>query len=141
MKPRTRALACLVAVCVSSGCVQIRVDFQTLPSATVFQDIEVGVTTRAELLEKLGPPEEFRQPAMGEQARRLDRREQRALEEKEVFQHSSWTWASERRSADTFWILVFQMTKSRSFQEQWWIEFDEADVVRLLTHTDEIGEP
>ena len=134
---------CLVALLLA-GCIDVRIEFQTLPSVADFARIEPGATSRAELLQLLGPPDEVRGPALGEGLRRLDGREARVLEGRQVFGDERWSWARELRSERIIGLLpvgpyLWKMRTSRSLEERWQVEFDERGVVRSITHVDEVG--
>jgi hypothetical protein len=134
---------CLTAL-VLAGCVDFRMEFQTLPPRTEFERIEAGVTTRAEVLRWVGPPEEVRVPAAAEGMRRLDARRTRALEGHQVFGNERWTWAREVRRERIVGLLpvgpyLWKLQDSSSHEERWWIEFDESGIVRSVSHLDEIG--
>ena len=142
-----RAWLCLLSLALS-GCIELRIEFQTLPAAADFARIEPGATTRAQVLRALGPPEEVRGPGLGEGLRRLDVRTARVLEAREVFGSQRWTWARELRSDRIVGLLpagpgpyLWRLHTSRSLEERWHIEFDERGVVRSITHLDEVTEP
>jgi len=127
-----------------AGCIDTRIHFRHLPPSEQFVSIQPGVTTRAEVLRRLGPPDEVRQPAPGEAARRLDSRERRIIEAGEIFDNTVWTWATEERSERIVGLLpvlvvLFRVRNSQSLEERWRIEFDESGVVRTIAHVDEIG--
>lgn len=127
------------------GCIDAQVDFQRLPTDEQLAAIQPGRTTRAEVLQRLGPPEEVRQRGAGEGMRRLDGRQSRA-EAGNVFGNSTWTWASERRTERIVGVLpvalvLFRVRNSTALQEQWRIEFDEDGIVRSMSHIDEISAP
>jgi hypothetical protein len=125
------------------GCIELQFDFQRVPPEATFSSIQPGLTTRAEVLEVLGPPEEVRQPALGEELRRSDPRRLRLLEAGEVFDESAWTWAAERRSERIFGLLpvgpvLFRLRDSRSTERRWRVEFDARGIVRSVSRVDEI---
>ena len=64
-----------------------------------------GVTTRAEVLRRLGPPEELRRPAVFERARLSTPQHRRILEAGDVFGHDAYTYASARRRLDSAGLL------------------------------------
>ena len=141
-----RAWLCLVALALAlAGCIQVRIDFQTLPAAADFERIDPGTTTRSEVLRVLGPPDEVRGPALGEGMRRLDGRDARVLEGRQVFGDERWSWARELRTERIVGLLpvgpyLWRMRTSRSLEERWQIEFDGRGVVRSISHVDEVGD-
>jgi hypothetical protein len=95
------------------------------------------------VLEALGPPEEVRQPALGEDLRRSDPRRLRLLAAGEVFDDGAWTWAAERRSERIVGLLpvglvLLRVRHSRSLERRWRIEFDAEGVVRSVARVDEL---
>lgn len=137
-----RASSCLAALLLA-GCIDVRIGFQSLPPGADFASIEPGVTSRSEVLRILGPPEEVRLPAAGEGLRRLDGREARVLEGRQIFGDRRWTWARELRHERIVGLLpigpyLWKMRTSRSLEERWQIEFDEHGIVRSIAHLDEI---
>jgi hypothetical protein len=138
-----RVLGLLASGLLVAGCIELRFDFQRLPPEAAFAAIQPGLTTRAEVLEALGPPEEVRQPALGEEMRRRDPRRLRLLAAGEVFDEGAWTWAAERRSERIVGLLpvglvLFRVRDSRSMDRRWRIEFDAGGLVRSVARVDEI---
>jgi len=134
---------CLAALLLS-GCIQVRVEFQTLALESAFESIEPGVTSRSEVLRLLGPPDQVRVPAAGEGLRRLDGREARLFEGRQVFGDRRWSWARELRTERIVGLLpvgpyLWKMRTSRSREERWQIEFDEDGIVHSIAHRDEIA--
>lgn len=139
----SRALLFLLLLALS-GCIQIRSEFQTLPPAADFERIHPGTTTRAEVLQVLGPPDEVRGLAPGESLRRIDARHARVLEGRQVFGDERWSWARELRTERIVGLLpagpyLWRMRTSRSLEERWQIEFDERGIVRSVSHVDEVA--
>ncbi len=143
LHPVTRPLlATLASVLLLGGCIDLRLDYQKPPSAASFESIRPQVTTRAEVLRLLGPPDEVRQPGLGEELRRIDARQLR-IEAGEVFTDAAWTWASERRTERIVGLLpvgvvLFRVRNSRSVERRWRIEFDDDGLVRSVSHVDEL---
>ena len=94
-----------VAVAATFGCTTLQLDYQRLPAPEVLASVQEGVTTRSEVLERLGPPEEFRQPSPFDQARPTSPQRRRILEGGEVFIRDFFTYASERFTTRTFGLL------------------------------------
>ena len=139
---RRRAFGLLASGLLVAGCIELRFDFQRVPPEAAFAAIQPGLTTRAEVLEALGPPEEVRQPALGEEMRRRDPRQLRLLAAGEVFDDAAWTWAAERRSERIVGLLpvglvLFRVRDSRSMDRRWRIEFDADGIVRSVARVDE----
>lgn len=138
-----RTLGCAAAL-LALGCTTTRMDFHTLPPPERFASIEPGVTTRSEVLRRLGPPDELRRPANFERARRTTPQLRRVLEAGDVFGTDAWTWASGRRSTRSLSLppgpSLFSVAETRSREERWRIEFDGVGVVRSVSHVDEIGD-
>jgi hypothetical protein len=135
----------LAAGLLVAGCIELQLDFQRVPSEASFRSIHPGLTTRAEVLDVLGPPEEVRQPAFGEGLRRRDPRRLRLLEAGDVFDESAWTWAAERRSERIVGLLpvgpvLFRHRDSRSLESRWRVEFDARGIVRSVSRVDEIDD-
>jgi hypothetical protein len=131
-----------VAVAATFGCTTLQIDYQRLPAPEVLASVQEGVTTRREVLERLGPPEEFRQPSPFDRARSTSPQRRRILEGGEVFIRDFFTYASERYTTRTFGLLpvgpsLFRVTWRKSREDRWRLEFDENDVVRTVSHVDE----
>jgi hypothetical protein len=140
---RRRLLGLLAASLLVAGCIELRFDFQRVPPEAAFAAIQPGLTSRAEVLAALGPPEEVRQPALGEEMRRSDPRRLRLLAAGEVFDDGAWTWAAERRSERIVGLLpvglvLFRVWDSRSLERRWRIEFDAEGLVRSVARVDEL---
>ena len=134
--------AALASALLLVGCIDLRVTYQGTPSAASFDSIRPQRTTRAEVLRLLGPPDEVRQPGLGEALRRIDARQLR-IEAGEVFTDEAWTWASERWTERIVGLLpvgvvLFRVRSSRSVERRWRIEFDDDGVVRSVSHVDEL---
>ena len=139
----SRLLGLLASSLLVAGCIDLRFDFQRVPPEASFAAIQPGLTTRAEVLKALGPPEEVRQPALGEDLRRSDPRRLRLLAAGEVFGDGAWTWATERRSERIVGLLpvglvLFRVRHSRSLERRWRIEFDAEGLVRSVARVDEL---
>ena len=135
-------LAALASALLLVACIDLRVDYERPLSAASFDSIRPQVTTRAEVLRLLGPPDEVRQPGLGEALRRIDARQLR-IEAGEVFTDAAWTWASERRTERIVGLLpvgvvLFRVRNSRSVERRWRIEFDDDGLVRSVSHVDEL---
>ena len=127
------------AVC---GCTTIELNFQRLPPPEELASVQSGVTTRSEVLRRLGPPEEFRRPAPFERARLTSPQQRQIIEAQEIFGRDAYTYASGRRTTRTFGILpagivLFRISRVRSAEVRWRIEFDGAGVVSSVSHVDE----
>ena len=131
-----------VAVAAVCGCTTLEIDYQRLPAPEALGSIQEGITTRSEVLQRLGPPEEFRQPSPFDQARPTSPQRRRILEGREVFIRDSYTYASERYTVETFGLLpvgiaLFRVSWKNSREDRWRLEFDENDVVHTVSHIDE----
>ena len=142
-RPTARGLGLLAAL--SVGCATTQLDHHLLPPAEALQSIEAGVTTRSEVLQRLGPPEEMRRPANFDRARTTTPQHRRILEEGRLFDGRSYTYASARRTSVDIGLLpvgpeILRVTRTRSVEERWHIEFDENDVVSSISHTAPVSE-
>ena len=124
------------------GCTTVEISYQRLPAPEALDSIQEGITTRSEVLQRLGPPEEFRQPSPLDRARPTSPQRRRILEGGEVFIQDIYTYASERYRIATFGLLpvgvsLFRVTWRNSREDRWRLEFDENDVVHTVSHVDE----
>ena len=131
-----------VAVTAACGCTTLQIDYQHLPAPEALGSIEEGITTRNEVLRRLGPPEELRKPSPFDRARPTSPQRRRILEGGEVFVRDSYTYASERYRIETFGFppagpALPRVSWTSSREDRWRIEFDENDVVRTVAHVDE----
>ena len=131
-----------VAVAAAFGCTTVEINYQRLPAPQALESIQEGITTRSEVLQQLGPPEEFRQPSPFDRARPTSPQRRRILEGGEVFIQDIYTYASERHRTETFGLLpvgpsAFRATWRTSREDRWRLEFDENDVVQTVSHIDE----
>jgi hypothetical protein len=131
-----------MAVAAICGCTSLQVDYQRLPASEALASIQEGITTRSEVLERLGPPEEFRQPSPFDRTRTTSPQRRRILEGGEVFIRDVYTYASEEKRVQTFGLpplgpSLLRISWDRSRENRWRFEFDENDVVRSATHIDE----
>jgi len=131
-----------VAVAAVLGCTTVEINYQRLPAREALESIQEGITTRSEVLQRLGPPEEFRQPSPFDRARPTSPQRRRILEGGEVFFQDIYTYASERYRVETFGLLpvgvsLFRVTWRNSREDRWRLEFDENDVVHTVSHVDE----
>ena len=144
--PPRSILRCLtlLAAFAGVGCTSTRMDFHTLPSAEAFASIQPGVTTRSQVLQALGPPEEMRRLANFDRARRTTPQHRRVLEGGDVFGTRAYTYAAGQRSTFELEIVpfgpsAFSYDQFHSREDRWRIEFDDAGVVTSVSHVDEIG--
>ena len=127
-----------------AGCTTIVGDFQRLPSEEVLASIEPGVTTRSEVLRRLGPPEELRRPAVFiERAPTTAPQRRRILEAGDLFSDARYTYATVRLRADRFGLMpvglpLLRISWVTSKEDRWLVEFDEDDVVRTVSRAAEI---
>jgi len=131
-----------VAVATVFGCTTLEINYQRLPTPEALESIQEGITTRSEVLERLGPPEEFRQPSPFDRTRTTSPQRRRILEGGEVFIRNVYTYASERYTLETFGLLpvgpsLFRVSWKNSREDRWRLEFDENDVVHTVSHVDE----
>jgi len=143
--PGARRVVAILSITASVfwGCSIFQIDFQTLPPAERFQSIRPGVTTRSEVLARLGPPEEIRRPAPFERARLHSPQHRRVIETGDIFGHQAYTYASGRRRTESLGLLpiglsLLRVQRTRSTEERWRIEFDDEDVVQSISHVDEL---
>ena len=139
---RCASLGLWVAVAAAFGCTTLEINYQHLPEREALASIQEGITTRGEVLQRLGPPEEFRQPSPLDRTRSTSPQRRRILEGGEVFFQDTYTYASERYRINTFGLLpvgpsLFRVTWRKSREDRWRLEFDENDVVRTVSHVDE----
>ena len=137
-----RLCVALVAVC---GCTTIELEYQSLPAAEALESIQPGITSRSEVLERLGPPEEMRRPAPFERERPSSPQFRRIIEAEEIFGDGAYTYARERHTIRNFGLLptgpaLFQISRRKSREDRWRLEFDESGVVRTISHVDEIAD-
>ena len=131
-----------LAVAATFGCTTLEINYQRLPTPEALESIQEGITTRSEVLQRLGPPEEFRQPSPFDRARPTSPQRRRILEGGQVFIRDVYTYASERYTLDTFGLLpvgpaLFRVSWRSSREDRWQLEFDENDVVHTVSHIDE----
>jgi hypothetical protein len=142
---RCASLGLSVAVAALFGCTTLEINYQGLPASDALESIQEGITTRSELLQRLGPPEEFRQPSPFDRSRPTSPQRRRILEGGEVFFGDVFTYASERHRIETIGLLpvgvsLFRLSWNRSREDRWRFEFDENDVVRSVSHVDETAD-
>jgi hypothetical protein len=133
-----------VAVAAVLGCTTLKLDYQRLPAPEALASIREGFTTRSEVLQLLGPPEELRRPSPFERSRLTSHQHRRILEGRDVFGRDFYTYASERHNIETFGLLpvglsLLRISWASSREDRWRIEFDENDVVHSVSHVDEIS--
>ena len=137
-----RTCLALVACLTTSACAVFDVRFQRLPPVEAFEAVTPGETDRSQVLALLGPPDEFRRPAVGEGLRLSAPWGPKIVEAGDVFGRDVFSYASERRRATRagifpFLIDIFRVTHVRSVEERWRIEFDSQGIVRSIAHVDE----
>lgn len=97
------------------GCVLSGISFgNELPDVASVMAIEPGRTTCEQVLDLLGPPEEYAQPTPYLGLRAWDAQEQRVLVERDILSRRTWTWIRERRT-DHMILIPFLFT---------WLEAD-----------------
>ena len=131
-----------VVAAVLFGCTTVEFDYQRLPSPEALASIQRGITTRSEVLQRLGPPEELRRPAPFERAPLGSSQRRRILEGGDIFGRDAYTYASEQHAIESFGLLpvsvtLFRVSRRTALEDRWRIEFDENDVVRAVSHVDE----
>jgi hypothetical protein len=139
---RQRVPAAALALCLASGCAHFEVEYQSLPAHESFEAIRPGETTRSDVLRLVGPPEEYRRPSPGEEARRLSPQQLKIVESGDVFGRGVYTYATERWTDRRWGILpvfltLFRVRRVRSVEERWMIAFDDGGVVSQVSHVDE----
>jgi len=106
---------------------------EPLPGPGAVAAVEAGRTTRAQVLQLLGPPDEFRQPELAAALPAAASQATRVLEERDVFHRASFTWVRSRR-ADRVWLLwpLFTHVDTATRVDRLTVLFDEQDVVTAL---------
>lgn len=142
--PATTARLLLLAVVLwAPGCVTAHMTFgRPLAEPAVVARIEPGVTTRAELLDWLGPPDELLSPMPTERARIDDPVVRRVLVERDLFRRRLLTWEYERRE-DAMLILfpyvnLFTHWRTWHDRDRLLVELDGAGVVSHVAVSREI---
>lgn len=113
-----------------SGCLSMSASSEIGPriSPDVLAEITPGKTTRAEVLESLGPPSEFLAPevgtALGDEEARLSGSIQIGNRA-----HRVLTWQHDRLRARGRWWLVYLWSEARIDSDVLMIIFDEDDLV------------
>ena len=135
-------LAISSSLCGLAGCATVEFRFQTLPDAAVLDEIQPGTTTRSEVLRVLGPPEDMRRPAVFERAQRSSPIERKILAAERVFGDDAYTWGAKVFEAESFGILpigppLLRVSWRKTREVRWRIEFDEQDVVTVVSQEDE----
>jgi hypothetical protein len=139
---RCASLGFSAALLAIFGCTSIAVDYQRLPTPEALGSIRPGVTTRSEVLRRLGPPEEMRRPAPFERTRLTSPQRRRILESGDVFGRNAYTYSSERDTRTGIGLLpngpaLLRISWRSLREDRWRLEFDEKDVVRSVSHVDE----
>lgn len=141
---RCTCLGLSAVVAAALGCTSLQLNYQRVPAPEAFESIQAGITTRNEVLQRLGPPEEFRQPSPFDRARPSNPQRRRVLEGGEVFMRDAgtYTYASERYVLRTFGVLpvgpsLFYISWRSSREDRWRLEFDDHGVVQSVSHVDE----
>ena len=96
----------LAAAAVFAGCVQVEAVFGRLPAPEMLASVRPGLTTRDELLDLLGPPEEYAGPGAHLGLRAHDPQQARVLDERDLFGREALTWVIERRSDRAFIVPI-----------------------------------
>ncbi len=128
-----------------TACLSIEMDFQRLPPAEALASIEPGLTTRSEVLTRLGPPDEMRSIPPPERARFTSPQRRRVVEAGEIFGDDAYTYAASRRTIENFGLLPIGVAILRvgwriSKEDRWRIEFDADDVVSAVARIEELEE-
>jgi hypothetical protein len=130
------ALAC--------GCTQIDTTYgQTPPSAAALAGVTEGLTTEAEVIARLGPPEEYLQPLALPLGRADEGARRRVDDERDLFGRRVLTWACEVRTDREFAVLprlpllgdlltVFRVTHTTHTSERLVILVDERGLVEAV---------
>ena len=139
---RYRSFGLSLAAAATFGCTTLEINYQRLPAPEALESIQEGITTRSEVLQRLGPPEEFRQPSPFDRTRSTSPQRRRILEGGEVFIQDIYTYASEQHRIHTFGLLpvgpsLLRISWDNSREDRWRFEFDENDVVHSVSHVDE----
>jgi hypothetical protein len=101
-----QSLLLSLAAAALAGCVAVDSSFGHAPGAAALGAVRPGVTTRAELIALLGPPEEYAGPGADRGLRAHDPQELRVLEERDLFGRQVLSWVRERRSDRAFIVPI-----------------------------------
>lgn len=96
------SLRAALAAAALAGCVQVDATFGRMPGPEALAAVRPGLTTRAELLDLLGPPEEYAGPGADLGLRAHDPQEARVLDERDLFGREVLTWVLELRRDRAF---------------------------------------
>jgi hypothetical protein len=131
-----RALpACVALALLLPGCYALHRSTlgNTIPSAQALAALEPGRTTREQVLQLLGPPDEFSQPALFSELSVADSRDARVFEERDVFGRAAFTWVREQRD-DRAWLLwpLYVHLNTETRIDRLKVLFDDRDVVAAV---------
>ncbi len=138
-----RMQAPILAAILSVACSTTQLEFRHLPASDALRSIRPGVTTRSEVLHRLGPPEELRRPSNFDRVRTTTPQHRRILEGGRIFGDDVYTYASGRRRSTDVGILpigpaLLRFSFTRSQEERWRIDFDADGVVHSVSQVDEL---
>ncbi len=104
-----------------------------VPDEQALASIVPGRTTRAELVQRLGPPDEYRDASFAAAVMHDDSQAQRVLEEHAVFDRRAATWTREHRS-DRIWLLwpLYSNRQTDIRTDRLVVLFDTAGVVSAI---------
>jgi len=104
-----------------------------IPDEQAVAALQPGRTTRAEVIERLGPPDEYSQPALFAELSAEDCRAIRVFEEHDVFHRAAFTWVRERRD-DRVWFLwpLYLNIDTETRIDRLKVLFDADDVVSAV---------
>ena len=146
MSPRRRPIvALLVGLCVGlcglagGGCVVSGIAFgDALPDAA---GLQVGVSTRADVLATLGPPDEFARPTPWP-GRVFDPQVLRVQSEQQLFGRDHWSWVREVRKDRLFlgWV-IFNYHAREQDAERLVVSFDADGRVAALGRSPTESDP
>lgn len=96
----------LLLLLVLPGCVVFQARFGArVPTDEAVAALQPGVTTRAQAVALLGPPEEYRTPRDFEALRSEDPRRLMVSVERDALARRRLTWIDERRVTEGLWLL------------------------------------
>jgi len=136
-RARCRAGVLLLALSLP-GCLFSSITFGSeLPDDQAVAAIEPGRTHFQQVLQLLGPPEEYAQPTPFLGLRAWDPQEQRVLEERDVFRRRNWLWIRERRTDEIIWIpLLFTWVDTDHQADRILVTFDSKGIVTAVGKQD-----
>ena len=139
----TRCVALAVALAASTGgCfTYVRTNFERpLPSDEQIEAaIEPGVTTRVELVKRLGSPMEHRRPSVLDKGRGVIPGLRQVYVERDILDRRIAVWKFERRRDYVFTVPIFYRYRQEVHEaDRLFVVFDEDDIVESYGLTREV---